>query len=159
MDVKADGGNTCAILTTCLVGTCLAVSIPLDQEGQQLWREASALLSQFRSELSRPKPTTPQHRPPHGTQLDPLRRLATLLSSQPHLTRVLSHGREAAGGGCGSSDLSWLCSDFTRKLMFCVVNTIWPQWSSNAVSTDKCSWLGAGLCSLSLLMQSQIRRF
>ena len=156
--MKADGGNTCAILTTCMVGTCLAVSIPRDEQGEQLWREASTLLSQFRSDLGRPKPATPQQRPPHWTQLDPLRRLATLLSSKPHLTGVLSGWCEVAGGSSGPSDLSWLCSDSTRKLMYCVVKTIWPQWSSDAVSTNKCLWLGNGIpvASLTLCMQSQI---
>ena len=156
MDVKANGGNTCAILTTCLVGTCLAVSIPRDQEGQQLWREASTLLSQFRSELGRPKPATPQHRPPHGAQLDPLRRLASMLSSKPHLTGAISGWREVAGGSSGPLDLSWLCSDSTRALMFCVVKTIWPLCSGDAVSANKCLWLGTNICSLSLCMQSQI---
>ena len=129
--MNSDGSVRRAILATCLVETHLAVLIPTDQEGEQIWREASTLLLQFRSELGHPKPA-PQHRPPHG-KLDPLLRLATLLSSQPHITDVLSGLCEAARESSGTSDLSWLCCDMTRKLMHSAVNAVWPLGSTDAV--------------------------
>ena len=149
--------SVCASLAACIAGAFLAEAIPSDRGGSRLWDEASAMLAQFRSDLSRSTPADPQT--PAAAQAtasqspgisqgqgdtNPTLRFTSLLSSRPSIAHVLlaiqadavsavgsSSGTTKATGAAG--DLSWLCGPRSHALMHGVVDAVWPPGSSNMV--------------------------
>ena len=120
--------SVCASLAACIAGAFLAEAIPSGRGGNQLWDEASAMLSQFRSDLSRSTPADPPRTPaaqatasqsPGISQgqgnTNPTLCLASLLSSRPPIAHVLlaikSNASVSSGGiGTTKSDASALGS-------------------------------------------------
>ena len=132
-----DGGisqASCATLAVHIVEAYLAEAIPSDRGGDQLWDEASAVLSQFRSDLQTDpqRPAAQASGESHGTAAHPALRLATLLSSRPSIAHVMARDDAASAAGT-TGDLSWLCGPRTHALMHMVVDIVWSPDSSDMV--------------------------